>query len=168
MNSATNSGVWLRRQRLNRGWTVRDMCRKLREAASGDYLPSSECLATMIRRWEKGGGVSERYQILFCRVFGIPPEQFGELPEFAPGSEARQPVQVVAVVLFRTAHSPTTPSLSFGQARAGCRVGEDGLSGGGKAEPVPVEDNGVGEDGAQPAVQGAARQRRRRGGGLRP
>jgi hypothetical protein len=44
-----------------------------------------------------------------------------------------------------------------GQARAGCRAGEGGLGGGGKAEPVPVEDDGVGENGAQPAAERARR-----------
>lgn len=100
MTSAANSGFWLRQQRLDRGWTVRDMCRKLRKAASHDRLPASDCLATMIRRWENGRcGVSERYRILFCRAFDIPAEDFGASPEPEPGSEPSQPVPVTVVVL---------------------------------------------------------------------
>jgi len=50
------------------------MTRRLRRAATAadDRLPSNECMATMIRRWERGGtGVSERYMLHYCRAFEI-------------------------------------------------------------------------------------------------
>jgi hypothetical protein len=73
-------GQWLREQRQARGWNIPEMCRQLRRAAdsAGDRLPGNDALITMVRRWEKdNGGVSERYRLYFCRVFGIPPGQFG-------------------------------------------------------------------------------------------
>ncbi len=67
---------WLRQQRQTRGWAVPEMARQLREAAQavGDMLPSSP---TLIRRWERGAGVSERYRLHYCRVLGIAFDQFG-------------------------------------------------------------------------------------------
>ena len=66
---------WLREQRQARDWNIQQMARKIREAAkaAGDAAPESGCLATMIRRWEKGGGISERYRLHYCRAFHVPP-----------------------------------------------------------------------------------------------
>ncbi len=54
------------------------MGRKLRDAArtADDTIPGIECLNTMIRRWEHGAGISERYRLHFCRAFSIPPDDF--------------------------------------------------------------------------------------------
>ena len=42
----------------------------------------------MIRRWEKGGGVSERYQLHYCRTFQIPPPpHFGGMPGSGEGDD---------------------------------------------------------------------------------
>jgi hypothetical protein len=82
-------GRWLRQQRQSRAWNVPELARRLRQAAraSGDTLPSSECLWTMIRRWERGAGVSERYRLHYCKLFQIDPDQFGSarLPGSPPG-----------------------------------------------------------------------------------
>jgi len=55
------------------------MARQLRDAATaaGDVLPASDTLIAMIRRWERGAGVSERYRLYYCRALGITFEQFG-------------------------------------------------------------------------------------------
>jgi transcriptional regulator with XRE-family HTH domain len=92
-------GQWLRGQRQARGWSVPQMARKLREAGTlvGDVLPGPDCLATMIRRWERGSGISERYQLHYCRAFQIHPEQFGS----TPGSSApeHEPVEIALVII---------------------------------------------------------------------
>ena len=83
-------GRWLRAQRQARSWNVPEMTRRLRRAAAAadDRLPRNECLATMIRRWERGEtGVSERYKLYYCRAFGIEVEQFG--PPASPGGRQR-------------------------------------------------------------------------------
>jgi hypothetical protein len=79
-------GMWLRQSRQSRSWNVPELARQLRQAgkSSGDTLPSNDCLSTMIRRWERGGGVSERYVLHYCKTFGITPDQFGP-GQFAPG-----------------------------------------------------------------------------------
>ncbi|HUC59282.1 MAG TPA: hypothetical protein VMA95_17910 [Streptosporangiaceae bacterium] len=103
-------GQWLRGQRQARGWNIRQMARKLRETAAraGDTLPQNDCLATMIRRWEKGNGISERYQLHYCHAFQIPPRHFGSTPpsEAAPGEPApnsaasdHEPVTVVLIII---------------------------------------------------------------------
>ena len=93
-------GQWLREQRQARGWSIQQMTRKLREAAAlaGDTLPEADCLGTMIRRWEKGGGVSERYQLHYCRVFQIRPGHFGGTPASDTGDD-HEPFRVVYVII---------------------------------------------------------------------
>src|SRR6266446_6622324 len=81
-------GAWLRAQRRARGWDVPQMARQLAKAAGDrrDTLPSKECLLVYIRRWERGEvRVSERYQFLYCKAFGI------ELTDFGPDKSAAQP-----------------------------------------------------------------------------
>lgn len=69
---------WLRQQRLSRGWPVPEMGRRLRAAARavGDPLPENHALCAMIRRWERGSGISERDRLHYCRVFGITLRQY--------------------------------------------------------------------------------------------
>jgi transcriptional regulator with XRE-family HTH domain len=82
-------GVWLRGQRLARGWAVADMARHLRHAGkeTGDnHLPGTATLAAYIRRWERGViAPSERYQLLYGAALGIPPGEFG------PGQSHQRP-----------------------------------------------------------------------------
>jgi hypothetical protein len=73
-------GQWLRDQRQARGWSVPQMRRQLREAAeaAGDKLPGNDALSVMIHRWEDDrSGISERYQLHYCRAFEMPPGSFG-------------------------------------------------------------------------------------------
>jgi transcriptional regulator with XRE-family HTH domain len=112
---------WLREQRQARGWNIQLMARKLAEAArvAGDIAPDSECLSTMIRRWEKGGGISERYQLHYCRAFQIPPCRFASTPPpwAAPAQPAanptaghREPVTVVLVIVLPASGQPAAPA----------------------------------------------------------
>lgn len=66
-------GRWLRQQRQGRGWDVPEMARRLADSAGssrGD-LPDHESLVRYVRRWESGGGVSERYRLLYAKAFGL-------------------------------------------------------------------------------------------------
>src|SRR5262249_36252043 len=74
----TPSG-WLRRQRQAPGAAGPAVARRLRDTATaiGDPLPGHPSLTGMIRRWERGAGVSERYRLHFCRTLGVPPSQYG-------------------------------------------------------------------------------------------
>ena len=70
---ARADGEWLREQRQARCWDVPEMARRLAGAAQDARggLPDHECLVRYIRRWESGGGVSERYRLLYAKAFGL-------------------------------------------------------------------------------------------------
>src|SRR5215467_646337 len=91
-DEAEEPGGWLRQQRRARGWTKAEMARRLREAAKAvdDELPKQGTLASMIRRWERGFGVSERYRLHYCRAFRIPAEHYGTAP-VDPGRQWSEP-----------------------------------------------------------------------------
>jgi hypothetical protein len=70
------------------------MARQLREAAKkvDDSLPAQGVLAAMIRRWERGYGISERHRMHYCRVLGIDVGEFGTAEVRVPAPEpAEQP-----------------------------------------------------------------------------
>jgi len=74
-------GTWLRRQREDRGWAVREMARRLIDAghAAGDKaMPAVDSMAAYVRRWEHGKyGLTERYRLYYCAALGLDPSQFG-------------------------------------------------------------------------------------------
>jgi hypothetical protein len=72
-------------ERKARGWTRLTMAKKLRDAADNPHeVPGLESLMHNIYRWERGWGVSERYRLLYCRVFGRSEhELFGGQPALA-------------------------------------------------------------------------------------
>jgi transcriptional regulator with XRE-family HTH domain len=74
-------GAWLRRQREARGLARREMARRLIQAgrAAGDTsVPGIESMHQNIRRWEtRGTGLTERYKLYYCEVFGITAAEFG-------------------------------------------------------------------------------------------
>ncbi len=69
------------------------MRQQLRAVArsTGDCLPDNECLSGMIRRWERGdNGMSERYQMHYCRAFGISHEEFSAARPAAESGPAEE------------------------------------------------------------------------------
>jgi hypothetical protein len=87
------------------------MARHLRDAAqsAGDTLPANTALINMIRRWERGAGVSERYRLYYCQVLGITAEQFGSdqpcQPPQAPAGTAATAVTADLAAGTRTPHT---------------------------------------------------------------
>ena len=85
------TGQHLRAEREKRGWTRLVMAKKLREAADRPAdVPCLDHLMSNIYRWERGrGGVSERYQVMYCRAFGRSRRELFSAPEaeHAGGSE---------------------------------------------------------------------------------
>ena len=96
-------GGWLRAQRRAHGWDVPEMARQLVRSApdTRGSLPDHDCLVRYIRRWERGStGVSERYQILYVRAFGITGGEFPALAAATPGirtGESFAPEMVAAM-----------------------------------------------------------------------
>ncbi len=78
---AETLGAWLRQQREARGWSRREMARRLIQAGreTGDTsLPGVDSICHNLHRWEGGqGGLTERYKLHYCRAFDIPPSRFG-------------------------------------------------------------------------------------------
>jgi hypothetical protein len=78
-------GAWLRQQREALGSTRPDMARKLIKAgrAKGDHtMPGLDSMCHNIYRWERGAdGLSDRYKLLYCQIFDIPPNNFGPQPQ---------------------------------------------------------------------------------------
>jgi hypothetical protein len=62
-------------------------------------LPDHECLVRYVRRWEGGGGVSERYRLLYAKAFGFPGDlsvSSGAAPD-AGGRRPYEPEVVAAI-----------------------------------------------------------------------
>jgi transcriptional regulator with XRE-family HTH domain len=75
--------MWLRSQRLARGWNGHEMARQLERAAraGGQTVPAVTVLVAYVWQWERGPWVpSDRYQRVYCAALGIGPEQFGVCP----------------------------------------------------------------------------------------
>jgi len=86
----TDVSAWLREQREARGWTRAEMARQLIQAGRtrGDrQLPGLDGMCHNIYRWERGGPLSERYRLHYCRAFGIQAAQFAPGPVPAPAPE---------------------------------------------------------------------------------
>jgi transcriptional regulator with XRE-family HTH domain len=69
--------VWadrIRTERKARGWDKPEMARQLARAAGPQRasLPDHDSLLAYVKRWERGTvGISERYQMLYARAFGV-------------------------------------------------------------------------------------------------
>ena len=83
-------GEWLRQQRQARGWSRREMARRIIQAGRecGDTtLPAIDSMYRNVHRWEEGVTLPlERFQLYYCRAFGISLDQFGTAPPPAPDS----------------------------------------------------------------------------------
>ena len=82
-------GGTLREWRRSRGWDVPETARRLRRAAGEDALPVHDALVRMIRRWERDGLRTERYELLYLALgFGKPPDAPREAPRDLRGRDA--------------------------------------------------------------------------------
>jgi hypothetical protein len=93
-------GAWLRQQREDRGWTKPEMARRLIQAGreAGDTaMPGTDGVVHNINRWESEGGVSERYRLPYCRIFGIHPSHFGPRGSGEPADATIQGTSAEAV-----------------------------------------------------------------------
>ena len=116
------NGSWLRSQRRAQGWDVPQMARRLAAAAGEDRgsMPSHETLTGYIRRWEAGrAGVSERYELLFAKAFGVERAEI-EVPPSAP--QAAQGDD--ALDLIELARQAERSDLGHGTLEALCAVKE--------------------------------------------
>ena len=108
----TDVSTWLREQREARGWTRSEMARQLIAAgrARGDrQLPGLDGMCHNIYRWERGGPMSERYRLHYCRAFGIQPAQF------APGPIPEPAAEPAVLAIPAVANRPGMPMAYRGQ-----------------------------------------------------
>jgi hypothetical protein len=83
------SGGMLREWRRARGWDVPEMARQLRRAAAPSPLPAHDALLRMIRRWEREGLRTERYELLYRKALAAAPHDGSPpaaVPEPAPAA----------------------------------------------------------------------------------
>lgn len=107
------------------------MARRLRVAAGGGAVPEPDSLRRMIWRWERAGLRNERYELLYARALGIPPDGLvGGIA--APGVSSLLPV-----VGGEDGEDPVK-RREFGVAALWALAGTF-VSSGGVQGPVPVE-----------------------------
>ena len=116
-------GAWLRQQREARGWTRPDMARRLIKAghAKGDHtMPGLDSMCHNIYRWERGAdGLSDRYKLLYCQVFDIPPSHFGpHLPGNTHGTASAPNVITLATAPALPTATPFTQTPYIGSDQA--------------------------------------------------
>ncbi len=114
-------GAWLRQQREARGLTRPEMARQLIQAgqAKDDNMPGLDSMCHNLYRWERGAdGLSERYKLCYCQIFGIPPARFGPgHPDDQPAAQTPATVTLALAPGLPTASLLTpTPYLVPGQA----------------------------------------------------
>ena len=85
-------GAVVRDWRRSRGWDVQELARRLRVAAGGSALPEPGSLRRMIWRWEREGLRNERYELLYAKALGVPPD---DLASGAAGSGVSSLLPVV-------------------------------------------------------------------------
>jgi transcriptional regulator with XRE-family HTH domain len=88
--------TWLRQQREARGWSRRELARRLIAVGrdAGDTaMPSVDDMTRSTRRWERGDNEpTERYKLYYCKTFEIPVTEFGAT---APGADTLSPIATV-------------------------------------------------------------------------
>ncbi|MER6825157.1 helix-turn-helix transcriptional regulator [Streptosporangium sp. NPDC000563] len=76
MNDLPVWAVRLREERQSREWSLKDMARRLIDAAGGrtrEHLPTQESLTRMVRAWEAGKHrPNEPYPALLAQIFEVP------------------------------------------------------------------------------------------------
>jgi transcriptional regulator with XRE-family HTH domain len=80
----------LRAARLAAGWTQQQVATKLQFLARARGDDHSLVNADMVSKWERGEkGISARYRLLLCQLFGMTPEQLGLDPIAADETSPR-------------------------------------------------------------------------------
>lgn len=74
-------GATLRAWRLSQHWAVPELARQIRRAAGGTHIAGPDALKAMIHKWERDAvEISERYMLLYCKVFDASPAQIARGP----------------------------------------------------------------------------------------
>ncbi|SEG31131.1 hypothetical protein SAMN04489712_104340 [Thermomonospora echinospora] len=68
-------GARLRDERERRGWGRRELARLLLDTIDERQKPSHVTVASHIKEWEEGGGISAMYRAAYATVFGIPEDE---------------------------------------------------------------------------------------------
>ena len=111
-------GAWLRQQREDRGWTKAEMARRLTKAArdaDDKAIPDHSGMLHNLHRWEREGGVSERYKLYYCRIFSIHPSQFGPDTNCAPtdATASATTIEVSLADVVPAQERSTAPELAY-------------------------------------------------------
>lgn len=101
-------GGTLREWRRSRGWDVPAVARAMRRAAGDDPVPVHDALVRMIRRWEREGLRTERYELLY-RSLGFSADPL-EAPDVPAPARGPQPWEL-ADALTRSSLSPAAVGL---------------------------------------------------------
>src|SRR5260370_22398349 len=75
------------------GWDVPEMARRLRQTAGDDQMPVHDALVRMVRRWEREGLRTERYELLYAAALGVEPEQLSSAPSGDEPATGEAPAQ---------------------------------------------------------------------------
>lgn len=78
--AARTGGGALRAWRRSRGLDVPALAREMRRACPDGHLPVPDALVRMIRRWEREGLKTERYELLYAAVLGVSPDALAAGP----------------------------------------------------------------------------------------
>ena len=100
--------AWLRHERENRSWTKMEMVRlllKTAREADDTSVPDTDGMRRNVYRWEREGGVSERYRLHYCRTFGIDPSEYG------PDGKPRDTATTTSAAEDGTTAPPALPAL---------------------------------------------------------
>ena len=75
----------LRELRIEAGWTQQQLADKLAYFAWTHGQQHAAVNADMVAKWERGvKGISPRYRLLLCQLFGVTAEQLGFAPTPSP------------------------------------------------------------------------------------
>ncbi len=69
------------------------MARRLRQTAGDDQMPVHDALVRMVRRWEREGLRTERYELLYAAALGVEPEQLSSAPSGDEPATGEAPAQ---------------------------------------------------------------------------
>ncbi len=91
----------LRELRTELGWTQQQLADKLNYFAWTHGQKRAAVNADMVAKWERGvKGISPRYKVLLCQLFGVTAEQlgFGPAPSAAPSRPVRDAESLVSLL----------------------------------------------------------------------